>query len=510
MALTEAEELELLELENENAKAMGARPPDPAPRPLGLGVRALTAAAVPATLLAPGMVDRVGKSFLGIDQRPASGLGETVADYVGREGLQTGASMGAQLLAGGVGPQAALASGAAAGAATGLQLGARSLAKKVGYDAAAPESIGQAAGEVGKVAAITGAASMAIPPAVRLAGAGIREATKRTAGLISGVGGEAFERILARPKEVLKEIAEGPLEKSKEYAVAFKESIERNFDLAGQEYEEIIKRELLDNPAMNAAAGGKRFNLLKDMGRELADVQRDFGFGMPNRLGGAGAEADEFLRIKRMMDGMKNASAEELYYLQRDLGRIARDNKGTSLGASLSRVNEKMKDYLANRIPAIAKANEVYKPAKEMMVALEKQIDKIDDLPAKIKGAYERNTQFKDLIEKIAEGLPAARMALEGLRDSLAAKPFDVGIAQLPRTGLAAGVGATGVGAVTMNPVAIGTAAALSPFMFPRALAKLLAAGSKQGPKFAELVRSARPLTPAAATGLTDLMLERR
>lgn len=448
---------------------------------------------------APEILREGARGFFGAPSK-AQVLSEKAAYKAGEMGLQAMLSTAGQGLGGMVGPQAAAAAGAGAGLGTAIQEGARALAKRAGYEAAAPKSLGDAAGKVAAEAATTAAGSYLIPKAVQVGMAGTREVVKRGAGVISGVTGDAFERIMARPKEVLKQIADGPVEKAKEYADAFKVAIEANFEKAGEKYDELIKTALTQKMAR-----GHRFDLLKGLGSDLAEIQKKYGFGLPNRVGDAD-EAAQFLQVNRLIQGSKNATAEDLYYLQRDLGRMARAKRGTPLGSALSEIDQKVNQYIATRIPAVRKANEIYAPAKEMMVMLEKQIGKIDDLPGKISSAFRRNTEFKNAIEKVADAIPAAREALESLFDAQAARPFEPRLAPLPRTGLAAGVG-LGAAKVLSSPATMAAGAVTAPFLFPRTLAQLLAAGSRVAPVVTEASRKA---APAASTGLADWLLRRQ
>ena len=443
--MTEAEELELLELENENAHAAQGAP--------------------------PGALGAFAGGFRGEDR--LSGLsGANVAEELGRGALPIlfgtiGAAGGPAVSALGAAAGRA-AQNAAQAAMTGQDLG-------VGGAMASPAIEGATQFLGGKVV------QHGVAPAARAL-------AKRAAGTIGGMAGEAFERLVARPAQVLSDWARDP-DTAKEVGGVFKEAVKTNLKRAGEAYEAIIERALRGTgaavpgqpslPGMAPAAPPK-FNLLDAVGGKLAKISDDFGFANPNRLTANVEGADVFRSINSKIQGLTEATAEDVYYLQRDLGTLARQYEGKPLGAALKRTRAAVMEHIGTALPEIGEANRLYATAKNLDDLAESFVN-VENFPAKIAHAYRQNTSVKDAAESIASGIPAAREALEKMRDAIAGQAFAPAMASIPRTGLASGLGALGLGAAGMNPLALGGAVVAAPFMSPRVTGALVGGASRLG-----------------------------
>lgn len=301
-----------------------------------------------------------------------------------------------------------------------------------------------------------------------------KEAVKRPTQLLGQVRGESFERLVGRPKEVLEEISKmsDDPNRIKELGNAFKGALDENFKAAQTAYEDIISKQLLENPKYK----GKTFDLLQAVGDDMAKIKKDFGFGQPNRFGASEREAQLFRDLDNLVQGQRRASAETVFNLQKDINRALRNPaiEGTPLQAALGQVDTAMQTYLSKSIPEIGKANDIYSGAKELQTFAKGTLERLEDLPGKVSSAFKRNTAFKDQLEKAADNVPKAREALEAMRDALAAQDFSPRIAKLPATGLATGVGALNLAGVAGNPVAAAGAVAAAPFLSPRLTANVV------------------------------------
>lgn len=356
--------------------------------------------------------------------------------------------------------------GTAAGTVAGrvAQTGYENIGSALGLTDLPIKPFGETLEGARREGAIAGATSILLPPVVKGAMGLGKMAVKRATGVLGNVAGESFERMAARPREVLnqmKEVIDNP-NRVKELGNEFKEAIENNFTQAQQAYQDIVKNELLQNPKY----ADKTFNLFRGVGEDIANIQKKYGFGLPGRIGAGEREGRIFRDINNSIQSGKKLSAEEAYQLQADINRIIREPnlEGTPLKASLVDVDKALQKYFKNAIPEIRKANEIYAEAAELNTFSKTQLERMEDLPGKISSAYKRNTAFKDKIELVADKLPAARRAIEGLRDAQAGTSFAPGLAEFARTGLTAGIG---FGAVKMglNPL---LAAIAAPFLSPR------------------------------------------
>lgn len=401
-----------------------------------------------------GKEQHQGFSLANIAEEVGQGAGPIVAGTVGAaKGAAVGMALGGPpgAFIGGV-AGAGLGSGAGRLAQTGLQNVAGAFG--LGRGVTRTEDALSEAGREGAAGALGAAAGPVLAKGATALG---KEAVKRTAGVLGGISAESFERLVARPREVMKLFSTDKTVPA-EAGEAFKSAIKENLNRAGQAYEDLIGK-VVEGPKYQ----GQTFNLMEAVGQKLAEVQNKFGYGMPGRFGGEGAESDVFNRLNTFIQSKQNATAKDLYYLQRDLGNITRDQKGSTLGAALGEVRDTIKDYLATNIAEIGEANQIYSKAKELDSIGEKFFANKADIVSSLKSADKRNTVMKDAAEKIANGIPEARKALEGLRDAIAGQEFGPVIAPPVRTGLTAGLGYL-LGTAPTS----GAALAAAPFLSPR------------------------------------------
>lgn len=420
-----------------------------------------------------GREEHAGLSLANI----AEELGQSAGPILG------GAAGGAAGLP--LGP-AGVVAGVAAGSGAGrlAQTGLQDIASLAGSGVPI-KPVGEALGEA-KTEAIVGAAGAALTPAVAKAGVTTgKEVVKRMSQVVSGISPEAFARMVSRPREVLarmKDVVAEGLEAGqvsqtvKEWGEVFKETIKTNMKEASDAYDNIIQKQLLENPKYK----DKSFNLLRGLGDEVDAVKKKFGYGQKGRIGTSTDDAKIFGKIDSALKTGKRMSAEGLYNLQKDInqiiGDLAPDKRtlrkalGEVLKGDKKAKTEGLKGYLRKNVPETIKANNIYSKASELRDILEEKFG-MEDFPGKVANALRRNTIFADDINKVADELPAARAALEALRDSMAAAQFAPASAWLPRTGFTPGLagGMITAGAAT-NPMALAAAMGTAPFLSPRAV----------------------------------------
>ena len=410
--------------------------PEPTPEPKKSGIIASGLGGV------LGREEHAGLSLANI----AEELGQSAGPIIGGA---VGGAVGLPLGPAGVVAGVAAGSGAGRLAQTGLQ----DIASLAGSGVPI-KPVGEALGEA-KTEAILGAAGAVLTPALaKGAGKAAVGTVKRMSQVISGISPDDFARMVSRPREVLarmKDIVAEGLEGSqvsntvKEWGEVFKETIKTNMKEASDAYEDIIQKQLLQNPKYT----GKAFNLLRGMGDEMKAINKKYGFGDTKRFGLSEEEGKIFREINNRVQAAKNISAEDLWNFQKDLNhrissipaemRTLRKAMGEVLAGEAGSGRTGLRGYLNRNLPETIKANNLYAKAAKLRDILEEKFG-MEDFPGKVASAMRRKTTFADDLNKVADEIPAARAALESLRDSMAAAKFAPESAFLPRTGFTPGL----------------------------------------------------------------------
>lgn len=336
------------------------------------------------------------------------------------------------------------------------------------------------AAEAGKSIAKEGAigfATGAVPFAAK-------QVTKRLSGLLGNVGSDSFERLVERPREVLDSISSGA--SAKEAGQHFIEAVKENLSRAGDAYEKLIDK------VTGSAYARQRYDVARGIGDKVEKITEKYGYGMKGRIGKESTEASKFLKVSKALKG-RSVTAKELYYLQRDIGNMARDAGDTTLGSALGEVKSEIRTFLGGKIKEVGQANKIYSKAKGLADLADKRFANRMNLPQDIKNAYRSDSKLKDFANKIADEVPKARKELENLLDAKAAEDFAAPLAPLPRTGLAAGVGALGLRAAEGNPLATGAAVLTAPFLSPRLTAEAVGRTAQAAPALKPIFRVTAP-----------------
>lgn len=358
-----------------------------------------------------------------------------------------------------------------------------------------------------KIAGVEAATNMAgeglgmiAGPAIKAAGRGL--VNNPIARAVGNYTKEGAERLLSRPKEVIAQMGEGAVG---EAAQAFKQGVSDNVRAAGDAYRGLIDKVIGQNPKYGP---GFRLNLQDGIGDDLARISKDYGYGQPGRLAEEGSQS-RFLDFLRKANELKDATADQVYYFQRDLNNAIRSSGDDTLKSALREVKSSTNKFLETRVPEIGQANKVYAEAMTLADDLSR-VTNADDaarlIGAKMKGSSETRQAILDASERI----PAVKQALEQLQDAQAGAQFNKGVPDIPRTGFGASL-TLGLNSV-FNPgaVALGTlgAAGVSPLATAYAV-KGAQAVAGAVPKATYRV-IAQPAAAAGSSALADQYMRRR
>jgi len=387
-----------------------------------------------------------------------------VAEFAGAAGLETlGGTLGVPLGPGGV------AAGAAAGKATH-----EAVRRGIGAFRPGTTDMGggleQVTGRVAGEAALQGLGAKYLPPITKAVGTGIaatgefigKKVLAPLAASTAGLSNEAMEAMIQSPSTVIKHIGIKP-EQIAGYAKAFQETVAENVRRAGNAYKEIIENQVRKNPAYLESFKSDFPRVMSDT---LKKAREDFGYGIPGRFTNE-QEANTFNTLAdHIGQKMRNPTAEELYFLQKDLNHLIKQNVGKPLGAAVKQVRTKLMGYLDDKIPEIKEANAIYRTAMELEEDLSK-VTNADNAVTIIKSAFKNKTRTGDALLESADKIAGAREAIEGVLKGSAGKEFSPWIRSLPQTGFATGavggLGYLGATQPALLPLAI-------PALSPRAV----------------------------------------
>lgn len=487
--LTDLEELERLEAEEAAAAppAIGQEAGEPRD-PLFV------------TNLPTRLIEAYGRGLVG-QERERGLSARNVAEELGRgAGPMIGAALGTP---GGI-------PGMAAGAAIGrlAQTGYQDIASIAGSGAPI-KSPGEAIAEAGAEGAATvitsgalsGAAKYGLPVAERLIEYGAKN--------LGAVSGAAVDFIRKNLGAVVRNMGKGPAD---EAAIAdeIRQAVAKTVEAGEQEYRATIAGAVRGGAKYGP---GFRLNLMDDIGDKVKPILDEFGFTGPGRLEGSAAakQFNEFAIAR--LSTLKSATPEKVYFFQRDLNALARDNRGTMLGAAYGKLAREVRGYLAEHIPEIGAANAKYAAAK----TLEEEAGKLtgaDDLAKFVLRTVRnpRETLSGEALMTVAGKVPAVAQGVEDIQGIEAAQAFSPLFRGLPQTGYGAALGGAAAATVyeaVRNPAArnlLPFAGAFSPYAYYGAFR----AAEALRPAAAAVGRSAGPIGAAVAPTIADYYNRRR
>lgn len=334
------------------------------------------------------------------------------------------------------------------------------------YPVPSPSEMNRNIAAQGGLAAAGEGAGLLLGPLVR--GAGRALVNNPVARAVGNYSADAAERLLSRPAEVMAQMGEGRVGQA---AKAFKGAVSKMVDDAGTAYENLISQ--VTNGEKYGP--GFRINLQNGVGDQAAKIAQEYGYGQPGRMGAEAASQEKFLAFARRLNELSDATPEQVYWFQRDLGNAARSSADPVLKSALGKLKGATMDHLGARVPEIGEANSGYRAVMELNDELG-AVTNADDAAKIIKSRMAGNGEVRAAIEAAAEKNPGIKAALDTVLDANAATPFSRGVPDIPRTGFGATVLA-GVNHV-FNPAAVLTGIAGAPGVSPLATAYAVRAAS--------------------------------
>lgn len=179
-------------------------------------------------------------------------------------------------------------------------------------------------------------------------------------------------------------------------------------------------------------------------------------------------EAREFFKFEKIISNLKEATPEQVYYLQKDInGAIARF-KGTPLAAALRRMRDGVHEVIetnAADLPDLLKANRSYKASRELEEEASSLVNSEDAIKY-IKNAFNPNkyeSQKRGALEEMSELVPELGGIIKEVRLGTAAEEAGGLLRPLPQTGFGSAMLAGGGAAAAKLPAALALAPAFSP-----------------------------------------------
>lgn len=432
-----------------------------------------------------------------LTNEPTQGLAEDLLRGV-PAGLG-GAFGGGAGLVGGIpsGPGAVLTSmgGAAAGSAGGeaaRQAAANLYARATGKT---PTPIAEAAKGVAVQGAVGGlgqGVGLAAGPVLKYAGKKVGDLAEYTAKNLAGVAKQSYDFAKGNISSVVKYVGANP-EQANALAGELRSSID-DAAKAGEAYYRTVVDKIIGD---GTNVSGVKINARKSLAQSVESVRKQFGYDAPvaaphahgsptakpleilSEFGGVASrikpeaaavkgtvrvtspdEAAAFSKFADAIGKMKEASPQQVYFLQKDLNGAIENAYGTPLGAALKQLRSsvrKMVDDNAKDLPDLIDANKAYAAAQDLRETAKNLVNS-NDLVGEIRRIFSNEfaTGKKAAIEEIAARVPKVGETVNNLRGFNAAASFDPYFRTLPQTGMGFGVagaaGAAGAAAVN-NPL---------------------------------------------------------
>jgi len=509
MALSEAEELELLELENEEAMLSSGQAPGgdsglrdaPNDPNFEIGMRTAPVAGAP---LSPRIEGAPGPSEDFVRGLTTNEPVSSLAGGLGRAALPIAATATLPLGAGAAGLGAVARYGpaigrAALGGAAGGAVRQTGVSLQSAFSGQGGPTTGEVLGNVGLSAAEQGlgqAGAFAIPPAAAAVGRGL--VNNPVARALGGYTKEAASRLMARAEDVVSKLGNSDAipESIRGAATSFKAALQENLELAGEKYRHLV------NGALERSRASNQIVDLSDLNRAAREV--DEAVNITSKEGnevfaGFANRINEMANRGRDTISGGGALGDEVYRLQRDLNFAIRENRTNSvLSMKLGRLKDSVNDVLQKNLPEIREANKIYRAANEISDDLDRITGADDTSRAILNKMRATGSDTRQAILDAAKELPAAQRALDELLDLDAARQFSKGMPDIPRTGF----GATMLFGLNQafNPAAVATGALALPGASPLATAYVV--------RGAQRAASATPNILREATATTAPLLE--
>jgi hypothetical protein len=435
MGLSEAEELEMLELENDNALAVQSSGQTDNPfkefsgmslSPKGIAASFLSSAAETEPYKAIATNDPIS----GFANNAMRGLIPAVTGTLGAGG---GAAFGF-----GVGAIPATGILAAAGEA-GRQMLVNSEAVRLGKPVTpALEGLGNIA-EQGVMGSAAKYAEPIVAGGLLKAGGAIGRGAESVVDYLgtnlAGIKPWAQQFAKEAPDAVRKFIGAGP-EAGENIANAIRSNVGKAVEAGENAYRQGIKTVLGDSKY----GPGFRVNIRENVGSDLAQIKKDFGYGLKDRFGANGRGANYYRTIDRILQ-QDDVDLETAYYLQRDLNNVATDNAGTTLGVAFGRAADKLGTYLGTKVPELGAANSAYSAAK----TLEREASRLtraDDVVSFATRVLNKadGSLMKEQLKTIGQWVPEVGKALDDALAYSAAQQVGPAMRSLPQTGMGASI----------------------------------------------------------------------
>lgn len=399
-----------------------------------------------------------------------------------------------------------------AGLTGGAARGAQYLGKPGLYRGEIPA--GEVAADIGKTAAAQAGLELAAPYVLRGAGAVGRGIYRTGAKTLGGISEQALKALKASPKKVMQAAKAGAVEAvdvtsgasfkkplavqtAVEWGKKAADTIEGFIEKELEKYKNTVRLALGASGTMdvlNSVAtkwGAIRKTIATKEGREIfdhfANLATDKSYGEPVKRIVTSAVKSKIVNsatglpftqtvAKEITEnpGLANASAKNLYEFQRTLNAAIRKMRDHPSGAGSYLIQ--MRDALLDASEEVGgdlmrSANVGLRDAYKFYNQL-RPIVRADSALNAIKSAMGRGGKLGDAIEKAKAIMPAFKNAISEMEANLAGAEFAPWTAGLVRTGLtgALGAGAAGMlpGAGQKSPARMAMGAAMLPFLSPR------------------------------------------
>ena len=301
---------------------------------------------------------------------------------------------------------------------------------------------------------------------------------------ISGISQHSLDLMESNAPQVIKYARMG-VDEAKSVAMGaakkFQNSISAYVDAAGKQYKKLIEAELAKTPTL-------RIDLQQALKGTIDAIREDFGYPVASGTKKAAEiakgtierivhpdEVAAFNEFTSLADKLTNATPQQVYFFQKDINAAIRRNYGKPVAAALAQLRDETMQTLDNVLPNISKANAIYRKAMEFETDL-KGLSSADNPLTKLVMAARKGTNLQDVVDTFRAASPEAGGLVDEAIFANAGAEFAPAIANLPRTGLTTGLGLGAVGATGSPAVAAGAIATL-PFLSPRLVGELGAAG---------------------------------
>lgn len=403
---------------------------------------------------------------------PTKGLAE---DFVRGAPAAIGGMVGA---AGGVGVGSIPFAGLGAAGGEGVRQNfAQLYALANGKELSTPRQVATNMAAQGVTNAAGQGVSLAAGPALRFAGNKAADFAEYTAKNIAGVSKQSYDFAKNNIASVAKYIGADP-EKANALAVQLRGSID-DAAKAGEDYYRTVVDKIVGD---GTNVSGVKINARKSLAESVDSIRKQFGYDAPMKAAHAGHgapavkpleildefgqvasrlkpeeaavrgtvrvtspdEAAAFGKFAEAIGKMKEASPQQVYFLQKDLNGAIENAYGTPLGAALKQLRtgvRKMVNDNARDLPDLVDANKAYAAAQDLRETAKKLVNS-NDLVGEIRRTFSNEfaTGKKAAIDEIAARVPSVGKTVNELRSFNAGASFTPAMRALPQTGMGASI----------------------------------------------------------------------